>query len=75
MACCSRAHSAFWANVTSALKATIEAVSAANAPTDARILLRPNARRIRVFAAFISSIVSARFAIHDAPPASLGERR
>jgi hypothetical protein len=59
MACCKRAHSAFCASATSLLKPTIEAVSAAKAPTDAGNPPCPKALRIRVFAAVISSIILA----------------
>src|ERR1700722_6745753 len=59
MACCKRAHSAFCASAMSALKATIEAASAAKAPTDARNPPCPKALRMRVLAVLISSIVLA----------------
>ena len=44
----------------------MEAASAANAPANVRILPYPNALLMRVFAAFISSIVCARLAILSA---------
>ena len=47
----------------SPVRATIEAVSAAKAPTDARNPLRPKARRMRVLAAVISSNASGQFAV------------
>jgi hypothetical protein len=65
MACCSRAHSALCASASAAPKTASEAESPAKAAADARILLRPNALRMRVFATFISSIAS--FAIPGRP--------
>jgi hypothetical protein len=55
------------AGVLSPPKVTIEAASAAKAPADTRILRCPSALRMRVLAAFISSIASARLAILGRP--------